>query len=242
MSDLIIGVQSYTYRQFSAVEAVQMAASIGLKAIEMWPKHIHFESPADEIAAFKQAAQDNGIWVCGYGVCGLEQLGDKMAPTFEFAASLGAAYISVNLGRDNHDIANKAIEVARPLNLKLGIHNHGPGASFETAEQVLAMCEGKDPLLRACMDTGHYMRSAQMPAHVIRTLGKRINSVHLKDFISEKEEVVPGTGNLNFAEVLALLKSEAAYEGAYVIEYEADPKDPNAGLTRTLEVLMNSIA
>jgi len=132
--------------------------------------------------------------------------------------------------------------VARQFNLKLGIHNHGPGASFETAEQVLAMCEGKDALLGACMDTGHYMRSGQMPAYVIRALGKRINSVHLKDFVSEKEEVVPGTGNLNFAEALALLKSEAAFDGAYVIEYEADPKDPNAGLAQTLEVLTSSIA
>lgn len=242
MSDLIIGVQSYTYREFSGVEAVKMAASIGLTAIEMWPKHINFESPADEVAAFKQAARDNGVWVCGYGVCGLEQLGEKMAPTFEFAAGLGAAYISVNMGRDNHDIANQAIDVARQHNLKLGIHNHGPGASFETAEQVLAMCEGKDALLGACVDTGHFMRSGQMPAYVIRALGKRINSVHLKDFVSEKEEVVPGTGNLNFAEALELLESEAAYDGAYVIEYEADPKNPNAGLTQTLKVLMNSVA
>jgi len=241
MSELLIGVQSYTYRNFGAVEAVAEAASVGLKAMEMWPGHLSFESDAQLIADFKKAAADKGIWICGYGVCGLEQLGDKMEPTFAFAADLGAKYVSVNLGRENHEIANAAIAVAKQYNLKLGIHNHGPGAQFETAEQVLAICEGKDPLLGACCDTGHYMRSGQMPAHVIKTLGKRINSVHLKDFISEKEEVVPGTGNLNFAEALELLKTESAYEGAYVIEYEADPKNPNEGMKKTLEVLMAAV-
>ena len=53
--------------------------------------------------------------------------------------------------------------------------------------------------------------------------------------------VVPGTGNLNFAEALELLKTESAYEGAYVIEYEADPKNPNEGMKKTLEVLMAAV-
>lgn len=240
MSDLIIGVQSYTYREFSAVEAVREAASVGLKAIEMWPKHVNYQSGAEEIGAFRKALEDRGIWMCGYGVCGLEQLGDEMEPTFAFAKEMGAYYVSINCGRDNHEIAEQAIAIAKQYGLKLGIHNHGPGASFETAEQVLAFCEGKDALLGACVDTGHFMRSDQMPDHVIKVLGRRINSMHLKDFVSAEEEVIPGTGRLDFAQALALLKSEAGYEGAYVIEYEADPKDPSPAIKQTLDVLMKA--
>ena len=241
MNDIIIGVQSYTYREFSAVDAVKEATSVGLKAIEMWPNHVNYQSGEAAIGNFQQTLNDNDIWMCGYGVCSLEGLGDEMEPTFEFAANMGAYYISINCARDGHEIADKAIGIAKGFDLKLGIHNHGPGASFETAEQVLDFCEGKDAILGACVDTGHFMRSGQMPAHVIKTLGKRINSLHLKDFVSEEEEVIPGTGNLDFAEALSLLESEAAYKGAYVIEYEADPKDPSPAMKQTVEVLMTAI-
>lgn len=242
MSDVIIGVQSFTYREFSAVEAVEHAASVGLGAVEMWPKHINFESDPAEIDAFRQALQDNDIWMCGYGVCGLPGMGDEMKPKFEFAASMGADYLSVNMERDDHELAEEAIKIAKKYDLNLGIHNHGPGATFETAEQVLEFCQGKDPLLGACVDTGHYMRSNQMPQHVITTLGNRINSMHLKDFVSEEEEVIPGTGNLDFAQALQLLQSEAGYDGAYVIEYEADPSDPDPAMKQTVSVLRDAIA
>jgi len=241
MSDITIGVQSYTYRDFSAVDAVKQAASVGLRAIEMWPKHINYQSGPQEIEQFEQALQDHRIWMCGYGVCGLEALADDMDPTFEFAAQMGADYISINCGRDNHDIAVQAIQIALKYDLKLGIHNHGPGANFETAEQVLQFCQGKDELLGACIDTGHFMRSDQMPDHVIPVLGSRINSMHLKDFISAEEEVMPGTGRLDFAQVLDLLKTHAGYEGAYVIEYEADPADPSPAIRQTLDVLTKAL-
>lgn len=241
MSDIIIGVQSFTYREFCAVEAVEHAACVGLGAIEMWPKHISFESDDQEIADFRQALEDNGIWMCGYGVCQLPGMGDKMDAHFEFAASMGADYLSVNLGREDHDVAEAAIEVASKYDLNLGIHNHGPGSTFETAEHVADFCRGKDPLLGACVDTGHYMRSGQMPEHVIKTLGNRVNSMHLKDFVSEEEEVIPGTGNLDFAQVLELLDAEADYQGAYVIEYEADPSDPDPAMKQTVGVLMDAI-
>lgn len=242
MTDLTIGVQSYTYRNFSAVDAVKQAASVGLTAIEMWPNHINYGSSEREVEAFEDALDEHEIWMCGYGVCSLEQLvkDEELDATFEFAAEMGAYYVSINCGRDNHEVAEQAISVAMKYDLKLGIHNHGPGASFETAEQVLAFCEGKDPLLGACVDTGHFMRSDQMPEHVIKVLGKRINSMHLKDFVSVEEEVIPGTGRLDFAKALELLQSVADYEGPYVIEYEADPANPSPALKQTLEVLLKA--
>ncbi len=242
MSDIIIGVQSYTYREFSAVQAVEEAASVGLKAIEMWPKHINFQSGDKEIEAFKAALSDNDIWMCGYGVCGLEGIADDMDENFQFASEMGADYISINCKSDNHAIAEQAIGIAKKYDLKLGIHNHGPGADFATSEQVLEFCQGKDALLGACMDTGHFMRSDQMPDHVIKVLGKRINSMHLKDFISAEEEVMPGTGRLDLAQVLDLLKTHVGYEGAYVIEYEADAENPSPAMKQTLDVLMKALA
>jgi sugar phosphate isomerase/epimerase len=53
-------------------------------------------------------------------------------------------------------------KLAKEYNIKVAIHNHpGPKSFYWKPETVLAAVQGRSPLLGACADTGHWVRSGR---------------------------------------------------------------------------------
>jgi len=241
VKDVEIGVQTYTYRQFDLAGIARELKGTGITALEIWTRHLGPEAPPKERQAARKLLAGAGLRVCGVGVCNFKDQVEARA-TLSFAAELGADYVSIDL--DPKDDAHKRMlaGLAKEYGLLLGIHNHGPGHHFDTAESVLKACEGFDNVLGACVDTGHFLRVGQTAEHVIRTLGRRVHAVHLKDFIDAETEVVPGTGKLDYAVAFKALKDHTDFHGAFVIEYEANADDPTPSMKQTVRVLKEALA
>ena len=102
---------------------------------------------------------------------------------FEFAKKAGIKNISADPTEDAFDSLDKLVE---EYQIRIAIHNHGPGARYDKVTDVLNAIKGHHPLIGACADLGHYIRSAEDPVRVINLLEGRLYGIHLKDFAEQK--------------------------------------------------------
>jgi sugar phosphate isomerase/epimerase len=220
-----IGVQSFTYRRFDNEAVARAIAETGVEAIELCGVHVEpGDEPAD-IERVRSIYADHDIAICGYGVhdVGPDTDVDRLCA---FAREdLGAAYVSIHVDPNAGETLDALVDAAADHDLLLAIHNHGPEHVHDTVADVEAVYDGQPTRLGACVDTGHFLRSGISPADSIPRIGERVHAVHLKDFAGEME-VIPGDGQLDIAETLALLDAQTTFEQPLVIEYEADPGDP----------------
>lgn len=231
-----IGVQSWVYREFAAEEIVAELADLPVEAVEPCRRHIAPDADEGEIAAFRETFESAGIDVCGWGVYTYEEVAD-VGPALDLADALGADYVSVDFDPENEAVIEALVEGAARRDLLVAIHNHGPGATYSEVEEVLAVLEGRDERLGACVDTGHYFRSGQAPSHVVPALEDRVHAVHFKDFADAETEVIPGDGQLDIDEFLRLLEVHTEFAQPLVIEYEEDPEDPTPAVAEICDRL-----
>lgn len=236
--DEAVGVQSYTYRRFTALGTLEQAQRAGVVAIEVWPGHLPPDGEEAAIASYQEAAQKAGIRVVGYGVI---QLGAGAESALRLAARLGCSYVSVDVDPQNTSAIASGIQLAKELGLRLGIHNHGPGHHYSTVDTVLSVLEHQDAALGACVDTGHFLRAGQDPAAAIHALGSRICGVHLKDFLEDGTEVLPGRGRLELTSVLRALR-DVGFNDPAVIEYESDPGNPTPAVRASSTAIRAALA
>jgi len=62
----------------------------------------------------------------------------------------------------------------KEYDIRIAIHNHGPGARYDKVADTLRAVEGRHPFIGACVDTGHCVRSGERPADVIAALGPKM--------------------------------------------------------------------
>ncbi len=217
-----VGVQSYTYRHFPVLKMLDEVRAAGLEAIELWPGHLRPEAPDAEAERLLEEVAARGLRICGYGVV---RLGPNTPGQLRLARRLGCDYLSVDVAPNERSVQAEACALAEQLGIKLGIHNHGPGHHYSTAASVAAVLAHNPPVLGACVDTGHFLRSGEEPVAVIGQLRPRVHAVHLKDFVDADTEVLPGTGRLDLPATLRALE-EAGMASPFVLEYEADENDP----------------
>jgi len=234
-----IGVQSYTYRKFPVLRAIDEAKATGCQALELFPGHLPPTAPEAEVQGVLDHARSQGIRICGYGVVGLSK--DATGPNLRFAKRLGCEYVTVDVRPADRENQTAAADLAAELGLKLGIHNHGPGHHYSTVASVLAVLQGLPELFGACVDTGHFLRSNEDPVQVIDRLGRRVHAVHLKDFVDAHTEVLPGTGRLKMAETLRALRRNG-FSTAYVLEYEADENNPTPAVREAVAAVAAGLA
>ena len=237
-----IGVQSFTYREFDVTEICSELSDTGVSAIELCDVHVAPDADAEEVERVRNRLADSGIEVCGYGVVPFEGEDQRrVRATFELVDRLGGDYCSLEFPSDDEGIRDRLLSVADEFDLDLAIHNHGPGATYSTVEEVTSVLNAADdPRLGACVDTGHFYRSDEEPADVIPRLGDRVLALHLKDFDAEGSETVPGSGRLDVSELLDLLETETSFDQPLVIEYEADGENPTPAVERTVAAVRDA--
>ncbi|MBE3576580.1 MAG: sugar phosphate isomerase/epimerase [Limnochordales bacterium] len=223
-----IGIQSYTFRKFDIRTVADKLQQLGVQAAEVWDGHLPASTPPAEVESILAHFRSRGLRVCGFGVVWLRDP-ESARQLVQFAARLGADYLSVDFRPDDRETQQAAVAEAQEAGICLALHNHGPGHHFGSSERVWQAVSGYPREMGACVDTGHYLRSGEDPVAVIEHLGERVHAVHLKDFVDERKEVSPGTGRLDLPAVVAALRKQG-FAGTYVIEYEADPENPSPTL------------
>ncbi len=243
------GLQGHSLRQVPLEKAVEIIhADLELHWVEFSRAHLplqprkggRYGGPAvsiDRIREVKRLLREHDMASCAHGVN--QFTGDAAAnrEVFVLAKELGVPTLSAAPTPDAFDSLERLVE---EFKIRIAIHNHGPGSGYPTTADLARALSSRHPSIGVCLDTGHAIRSAEDPVKALYELKGRVFGVHLKDVAEQKqktESVVLGQGHLDVeAFFRALREVRFPADGAFVLEYEADPDDPVPSIRKCLEV------
>jgi inosose dehydratase len=241
--DWPIGIQSYSLRNFPVHEAIRHLQALQVHNVEMFSAHFALNSSDEAIQQMLNTLERAQIKLRAHGVN--EFTADHAAnrAIFEFAKKARMRNITANPQPDSFDSLDKLVE---EYDVRICIHNHGPGALYDTLDNVANAVKNHHPHIGACIDTGHVLRSNQDPVQWVKTLGPRVFAMHLKD-VAEKtkktHDVVIGTSYLRLVDLFkALQDAEFPSDGAISLEYEANPDNPIEDIRQCLVAAADAIA
>ncbi|HWX20298.1 MAG TPA: sugar phosphate isomerase/epimerase, partial [Candidatus Binatia bacterium] len=126
-------------------------------------------------------------------------------------------------------------KLCKEYNIKVAIHDHPRPSHYWNPDTVLAAVKGRTPLMGACADTGHWLRSGLNPVECLKKLDGRVIVLHFKDLVPNDDanpapdkkrkeskamhDVPWGTGVGNLKAQMAELKRQN-FHGAFCVEYE----------------------
>ena len=226
---LTLGLASYSTRKFSLDETLVIANRLNLKQIAVKSMHMPLESSEEEIKTIIAKFEKAGIGLYGGGVIYMKTA-QEVENAFRYAK---AAKMKVIIGVPNHDLLPLVEMKVKETNIKLAIHNHGPGDEvYPTPEVVYDKIKGLDIRIGLCIDVGHVQRLGLDPVKNIKKYADRLYDIHLKDVDKSEPDgnsVEFGRGVLDIPAVLKALKT-INYTGVMAMEYEKDSEDVFAGL------------
>jgi sugar phosphate isomerase/epimerase len=230
-----IGAQAYTFKEFSAFEAIAKTKEAGGNMIEFYPGQIlkpgskdkvHHTMSEASMAELKAECARQGVHAVNYGVVGAANP-DEVHLIMSFAKKMGLYSVCTE---STEQIAAWETN-AKEFDMKVAFHEHGgsmdkPSYKVWNPLYILGVVESRDHRVGACADLGHWCTSNLKPVECLRILKGRIISVHLKDKekFGESPVVVAGKGVVDVAACLEELKNQK-FDGHLSIEHENDWKD-----------------
>ena len=169
------------------------------------------------------------------GDCGVKMIGLYSAmgnrPTaeaaFEFASDMG---FEVIVGEPPADLFEYIDSLAEKHKVDFALHNHPKPSGFWNPETGLAAMKGRSERMGFCCDTGHWCRSGLEPVEMLKQIGSRVKTFHLKDLdqfgIPQAGDVVWGEGKGRIAEILAEVKRLGVQKPYFGIEWERTTNEP----------------
>lgn len=234
-SGWFVGAQAYTFKEFSAFEAIAKTKEAGGNMIEFFPGQTLKPGSADKVghtmsaeamAELKAECVRQGVRPVNYGVVGAKDAAEVHA-IMEWAKKM--ELYAVCTESTEQIVAWEAS--AKEFDVKVAFHEHGGSMSKPKYKvwnplYILGVVESRDHRVGACADLGHWCTSNLNPVECLRILNGRIISVHLKDKAANGEApvVVAGKGVVDVGACLEELKAQK-FDGHISIEHEADWKD-----------------
>lgn len=225
---LPMGIQSYSLRAFKVDEALKIIHDdLDLHFIEMFREHFPVTTDQAAIHSMKEKLKAHHLTLTAHGVQAFTADHAKNEEFFLFAKAAGFKNLAADPTPDAFDSLEKLV---KQYDLRIAIHNHGPGHRYDKVSDCLKAVEGRDPRIGFCADLGHFIRSGEDPVQLLTAMKGRVWGVHLKDFAAAKKDaegVVLGRGLLDVAGVFKALKAiKFPADGALSLEYEENPKSP----------------
>ncbi|MDE0734782.1 MAG: sugar phosphate isomerase/epimerase [Pirellulaceae bacterium] len=240
---LPIGVQSFSLRNYNVVDAIRHIQGMGLHFVEFYSKHLNPNATAAQLAENRQLLKRAKVTLSAHGVNRFSKDHEANRKVFEFAKRAGIRNITANPTPDSFDSLDKLVA---EYNIRIAIHNHGPGALYDSIDSVKKAVAGHHKLIGACVDTGHFIRSKEDPVKAVHELGPRVFGVHMKDEAKQEKQshnVVIGSGHLDVLGLFkALKKVSFPADGSLSLEYEANPSNPIDDMKQCLAVAREAIA
>jgi sugar phosphate isomerase/epimerase len=195
--------------------------------------HLPLESSPEEIKRTAGKVRDAGLNLYGAGVIYMKTK-QEAETAFEYAFHAGLEMI---IGVPNHELLPFAEEQVKKYNIKLAIHNHGPGDQlYPSPSDVYEKVKNLDKRTGLCIDIGHVKRLGQDPSLMLEKYKDRLYDIHIKDVIKNDTQDIPaeiGRGMIDIPKVIRTLK-KINYQGHIAFEYEKDPDAPLAGLAESV--------
>jgi len=230
-----IGAQAYTFKEFTAFEAVAKTKEAGGNMIEFYPgqtlkpgstEKVSHTMSATAMAELQAECARQGVRPVNYGVVAAKNA-EEVQAIMTFAKKMGL--YSVCTESTEQIVAWEA--AAKEFDLRVAFHEHGgsmdkPNYKVWHPLYILGVVESRDHRVGACADLGHWCTSNLKPIDCLRILNGRIISVHLKDKAAygQAPVVVAGKGVVDVAACLAELKQQK-FDGHISIEHENDWND-----------------
>jgi len=234
-----LGIQSYCFRNFKDNKVVaKMVKEIGLDKIELCGVHVDFL----DTSKFKEVISiynDEGVSIYSIGVQYFSNNEKNERKYFEFVKMCGAKYISADFDINKiFDCFRVAEKLADEYDVKIAIHNHGSWHWLGNIQSLSYIFKNTSERIGLCLDTAWALDSRIDPVKMIEAFSDRIYSLHLKDFIFEKDrrpvDVVFGQGNIDIEKLINKLK-EINFSGPLIFEYEGEPENPIPAIKKGIE-------
>ena len=243
---LAIGCQAYSFKEFSAFEAIAKTKEAGGTTIEFYPGQalkpnstsvVSHNASAADIQALKDECKRQGIFPVNYGVVAANNT-TEFHKIMEFAKTMGLYSVCT----ESTELVAEWEKAVKEFDIKVAFHEHGGSMSKPKYKvwhplYILGVVESRDPRIGACADLGHWCTSGLKPIDCLRILDGHIISVHLKDKseFGEKGVVVPaGKGVVDVPACIAELKKQN-FKGHFSIEHENDWKDSVPKIKESVE-------
>lgn len=227
--DFQLGVASYSLRNFSREEALEMTVRCGIDRICFKSMHLPLDSDNAEIKQAVADCKEKGVTLYGGGVIYMKSK-EEVDQAFEYAKTAGMDMI---VGVPNHELLEYVEGKVKQYDIKLAIHNHGPGDDlYPSAESAYKLIKNMDKRMGLCIDIGHTKRINRDPEQDLKDFFDRVHDIHIKDVTAAKAEgktCIIGRGVIDMPSFLETVV-KMGYKGTLALEYEADGNDPLPGM------------
>jgi inosose dehydratase len=238
---LELGLASYSLRNFNLDETLAMTRRVGLMYICLKSMHLPLESTPEEIAIAAGKVKKAGLKLYGGGVIYMKNE-KEVVRAFEYAQAAGMETI---VGVPNPEHLELVNEKVKQYDIKVAIHNHGPGDKiYPTPASAYEKIKKLDKRIGLCMDIGHTMRAGVEPSEAAQKFADRLHDIHIKDVTAAQAQgktVEIGRGIIDIPGFLRTLL-RIKYAGVVSFEYEKDAPDPLPGLAESVGFVKGVLA
>ena len=234
-SRLKLGIASYSMREFTLDQALDMAKTMGVTHMTFKDVHIPRTDPPEVTRALRAKIEAAGITIMGGGTITIRN-GEpaQIEKEFEYAKNAGFPLIFVAPDPAALDTIER---FAKSYDIKVAIHNHGPEDKlWPRPQDAYAAVKSRDKRLGLCIDVGHTLRTGTDPVAACRECRDRLYDMHVKDLAvatDKGSQVAVGRGVIDFPGLFRTLL-EIGYQGQVGLEYEINAKNPLPGMTESM--------
>jgi sugar phosphate isomerase/epimerase len=228
-----LGIASYTFREFSLEQTIEMTKRLDIKKLCLKSMHMPLDLTPEEIRKSAAKVKEAGIDLYGAGVIYMTSP-EEVENAWNYAEAAG---LEVIIGVPDHGLLEQCDQKVKETGIKLAIHNHGPGdEKYPSPESVYEKVKGYGPGMGLCIDIGHTVRIGLDPIKETSRYMDRVLDIHIKD-----EDKADETGNtceigrgvIDIPGFLKMLVKEK-YNKVVSFEFEKDGKDPLPGLAESV--------
>lgn len=244
-SGLKIAIQSYTFRQISLIETIEIAENLGVKYLEVYPEHkiggqwgektFSKDLSDQKIEEIKTYANQHGVQIVGYGVYKTTEKAD-WKELFSFAQKLHLSYISCEPEEDHLDLIE---ELAKEYNIDANIHNSMEPSIYTNPSILLEKIKNRDSHIKVCGDVGNWKLNGLEAYESLEAVDDRLGSVHLKDLHPNEFDdtvlfdCILNVGIVDIDEVIMKLRDQK-FEGYLAIQYISEKPNPTEEIKTSL--------
>jgi inosose dehydratase len=239
---LKLGMASYTFRKFSLDQAIAMSKEAGAVSISLKDFHLPYKSTPAERQEARSKVVDAGLVLESGGVIYMKNNEAEIRSLFEYAKDAGMPTIVCSPDPDALDTVEK---MAKEYNLRIAIHNHGPGdKKYPSPLDVMRLVKDRDERMGLCIDVGHTVRIGEDPVEIIHQCAKRLYDFHIKDETGATAKGKPIAVGLGVIDIVGVLKALTDVKYAFNIglEYEDKENDPMPGVIESFGYMRGVLA
>ena len=254
---VMIGVQSYSFRDRPMDEALKAMTDIGFSYTELWQGHIEppkgtspedvkkwRNSPGslDQMKEVKKKFDAAGvkIYALNYSF-GPQHTDAEIELGMEMAKTLGTKYITAS---SKVSQAKRINDLAGKHGVLVAMHGHDNVANpdeFSTIDRFEKAMQG-NPNIKINLDIGHFVAAGGDPVSYLEKMHKDILTLHIKDRKKDHGANMPfGEGDTPIKAVLQELKTKK-YAIPANIEYEYKGADTVAEVRKCFDYCKAALA